>query len=320
MNKSILFIYLFSLFIFPVFSQDAFLSNTGQSRIYLNPSYAGTNGYVRILSAFRLQDMNLSVPMKTGYASVDAFIKPIKAGIALSYLYDDQKNAKLKSNAFSLVYGQHLYLYDKKMRLIPAIQATYFNRTLASNDLKVIDTIDYRKNDIWDSRRFTTFPSASSATKSNADISASVLLQSKDVNFGVAVFHLNQPDQGIWGVSKLPYRINLHGSYNFSLTEELNLSVFALFISQKDFKDLLLSANFNWNNEFFFGLGMRKANALTANIGFQSGSVRFSVGYDYGLNAENTYVYGKNSIELMLSFNLKNKVSENSPFADWKTW
>ncbi len=303
-----------------MFSQDAFFSNTGQTLIYLNPSCAGTNGYIREQSAFRVQDINLTVPMKTGYTSLDAFIKPINGGIAVSYLYDDQKNGQMKSNAISLVYAQHIYLYGKKIRLIPALQATYFSRSLALQDLKTIDTLDFRKNDVWDTRRFIAPPTGATAKKSNLDLSASVLMQSKNVNVGLAVFHLNQPDEGLWGASALPYRLNLHGSYAMKLIEELNLSLFALFVSQKDFKDVLFSANFNWNNEFFIGLGARKANALTANIGFQSETVRLGVGYDYGLNTGNPYVYGNNSIEIILSFNLKNRFSENSSFAEWKTW
>ena len=317
-NRLLAICFLF-LSVYQSFSQDAFFSNANQSLIYLNPSFAGTNGFIRNQNVVRVQDINRYTPVLTSYNSLDAFIRPINGGLAISYIRDDQAKGRLITSAASMAYSQHIFAYSKKLKIIPAVQGTFYTKNLDVNGLRFRDTIEPRTNYRWDlsAGQGLIVPLAQ---KKYVDIAASILLQSKDMTFGLALFHLNQPDAGLVGPSKLPFKINIHGSYNLKLTEELNVSFFGLFVSQKDFKDYMLSCNLNWNNEFFIGAGIRKANALTANLAFQVESFRLGIGYDYGLNSDNAIVYGKSTIEVMLSFNFKNTKSENSPIADWKLW
>jgi type IX secretion system PorP/SprF family membrane protein len=317
MIKKHFFLLILLLRVFGAFSQDAYFTNANQSLIYLNPSFAGTNGFIREQSIYRVQDNNQRISFKTFCTSLDAFIKPLNGGMAFSYLNDDQAKGFLKTSAASFAYAQHVYAYNKTVKIIPAIQATYFMKSLDLTDLKFRDTLDYRKNSILE----TSLPLGQSrAQKNNLDLNASILIQTKNLTFGVGMFHINQPDEGITGAEKLPFRINIHGSYNFVLTPELNVSLFGLFVSQENFKDYDLNCNLSWNKEVFAGVGIRKSNALTANIGFQSNAFRLGLGYDYGLNNINPNIYGKNTFELMLSFNFTNRSSENSPSADWVLW
>jgi type IX secretion system PorP/SprF family membrane protein len=313
----------FLLFLLPllslnrVFSQDAFFTNVGQSLIYLNPSFSGTNGFIRSQSIYRLQDFNGRVPFKTAYTSLDAYVRPLNGGIAFSYLNDIQGKGTLRTNAAGFAYAQHIFANKKTIRIIPAVQAVYSMNTTNLEDKKFRDTIEYRKN--YTIEPVGLFPETET-TRSYLDVNGSVLIQTRKLNCGVGLFHLNQPNEGSLSVKKLPLKINLHGSYNFSLTEDMTLSVFALFISQGDFKDYFLNCNLSLNKELFLSVGMRKANALTASVAFQSDAFRLGIGFDYGLNSDLPAIYGKSTIEIMLSFNFINKKAENGETADWLTW
>jgi type IX secretion system PorP/SprF family membrane protein len=301
------------------FSQDAFFTGTNQSLIYLNPSFAGTNGFVRYQSVFRLQDFNSRMSSRTVYSGLDAYIKALKAGIAFSYLNDNQAKGLLTTSAPRFCYAQHIYVYNNALKIIPAVQGTYFMKRLNLSGLNYRDTVDPRKNYTFEPTAGTNFVSPLSE-KNFFDLSASALIQTKNLTIGVAVCHLNQPDEGLTGTQKLPFKMNIHGAYNFVLNPDLSLSLFALFINQGDFKDYNLNCNLSWQKELFFGLGLRKTNALTANLAFQADAFRLGIGYDYGLSGINANIYGKSTFEIMLGFNFSNKNSENSPSAEWGTW
>jgi hypothetical protein len=76
---------LFIIISFQANAQDPVYTNTQQSLVALNPSFAGSNGLFRFQSTTRSQWFNLSGSYLTYYNSVDAYIKPIKGGIALTY-------------------------------------------------------------------------------------------------------------------------------------------------------------------------------------------------------------------------------------------
>ena len=91
-------------------AQDPIITNTQQSLVALNPSFAGSNGLLRYQSNMRSQWYNLSGSYLTFYNSIDAYIKPLKGGIALAYTRDDQARGTLVTNRIDLSYAQHISL------------------------------------------------------------------------------------------------------------------------------------------------------------------------------------------------------------------
>lgn len=307
---------IFMLSVLQGFSQDAYFSNTNQSLIYLNPSFAGNNGFFRIQTIAEVQDYNSRRSFVTSFTSLDAYLRKINGGLAFSYLYDDYSKGQLKTSAYSLAYAQHIFLVDKKFRVVPSLQGSFQSRQLKVDNVNYGDTINRRSHTI-----FSVGNALPAPDKSFFDLSVGILAQNKESSFGVAVFHLNQPDEGLLGESNLPLRINVHASYNFRINDEINLSMAAFYINQNAFWDTHANMNLLWNNEVFIGAGMWKSKIFTANIGFQANVFRLGFGYNYNLNSDlDPWVYGKNSLELMLSFNFINKKSENSVTADWRMW
>ncbi|MBL7931061.1 MAG: PorP/SprF family type IX secretion system membrane protein [Bacteroidia bacterium] len=307
---------LFIVAFFKGHSQDAYFSNTNQSLLYLNPSFAGTNGLFRIQTIAEVQDYNSKRSFVTSFTSLDAYIGKIKGGLAFSYLYDDYSKGQLKTSAYSLSYAQHIFLKEKKFRVIPSVQGSFQSKQLNVDNINYGDTINRRSHTI-----FNVGNALPSPDKSFFDLSIGILAQNRESSFGVAVFHINQPDEGLLGELNLPLRINVHGAYNFRLNDETNLSLAGCYVNQNAFWDAHLNLNLLWSNELFIGAGIWRSKVFTANLGFQANVFRLGFGYNYNLNSSlDPWIYGKNSLELMLGFYFENKKSENSTTADWRMW
>ena len=118
-------IFVFFAFMFGflvVDAQDPIFLNTNHSLLYLNPSFAGSNGGIRNQLSYRNQWPNLSGNFVTYLNSFDAYIKPLNAGIAVSYLHDDIARGLLKTNRINLVYAQHFNLFENKLKIVDFIE------------------------------------------------------------------------------------------------------------------------------------------------------------------------------------------------------
>src|SRR5689334_22111824 len=123
--------YLFCLLVpvlFVSYAQDPVFFSTNQSLIYLNPSFAGSNGNIRNQFTHRNQWPMLGGSFRTSVNSFDVYLNSLKAGIAVTAFYDDLMHGTLKTSAVSLAYSQYLSLMDGKLKIIPSLQGTYGQR------------------------------------------------------------------------------------------------------------------------------------------------------------------------------------------------
>src|ERR1043165_9854030 len=105
---------IFSLISLSVVGQKAQFMNINQSLIALNPSFAGSNGLLRNQTSYRGGDEgNVSV-----FNATDVFLKPIKAGIGATCLYQNERNGLYQTWTGGLTYAQHISLYDGDVKLI----------------------------------------------------------------------------------------------------------------------------------------------------------------------------------------------------------
>ncbi|MDF2452669.1 MAG: hypothetical protein K0S26_2173 [Bacteroidota bacterium] len=292
-------------------AQDPVYTNTHQSLIALNPSFAGSNGLLRYQSTTRSQWFNLSGTYLTYYNSIDAYIKPIKGGIALTYVRDDQARGTLVTDRIDLTYAQHFNLFDEKLKIIPSVQVSYFKKTIDNTKLTFGDQIDPRRGFVG-----STSDLPAKQSKSNVDLSAGLVVNYKHFYIGSSVFHISQPDEGIYGPSKLPYRISAFTSYNLFLGE--NVLINALFRFEKQFS--FTTANFNINALFakhlMVSVGSVNNNAINTLIGYRHNYFSISGGYEFGINSINR---NSGSFEICASFNLRNK-DDRKTVKDMERW
>jgi len=312
--RKIFFLY-FIIFVFAKgFSQDPLFTNTSQSLVYLNPSFAGSNGGIRNQFSYRNQWPNLSGTYGTNLNSFDAYLPKIKGAVFVSVLLDDQAHGTLKTQVLSAGYAQHLSFFEGKLKIIPSLQATYLKLVLDKTKLNFGDQINSRFPEHWSS--IAGGPIIQS--KSNFDFSSGLLINYKNFYFGTSCFHINQPDQGFLGTSKLPYRLSLHSSYNFHASEKTLFNFFVNYQKQDKFDYLHLNINALFYKHLLVGAGFKSSASITNfNGGYRNNYFVLSLGYDVSLTKLSGNTAG--SWEFMASFNLRNK-EQQKIITDFEKW
>jgi type IX secretion system PorP/SprF family membrane protein len=312
MSKKVYFLYFAFLIFAKGFSQDPLFFNAQQSLVYLNPSFAGSNGGIRNQFTYRAQWPNLSGMLLTYQNSFDAYLPKIKGGIFVSALHDDQAHGTLTTDVLSMGYAQHLSFLDGKLKIFPSVQASYFKVSLDKTKLNFGEPVNLRFPDYW-----TIFSTVPVQNKSNIDFSSGLLINYKNFYFGTSVFHINQPDQGLLGTSKLPYRLSLHSSYNLHVSEKTVLNFFARYEKQQYYEYLHLSAKALLLKHLIIGTGYTSYNGINLNAGYRNNFYVLTLGYDVSITklSGNTAA----SWELQASFNLRNK-EQRKVLTDFERW
>lgn len=297
---------------FTASAQDPVFTNAHQSLIALNPSFAGSNGLVRYQSNTRNQWYNYTGSYLTLYNSVDAFIKPLNGGIALAYTRDNQARGTLVTDRIDLSYAQHLNFFDKKLKIIPSVQVSYFRKTIDNSKLNFGDQIDSRRSFVWDDGF-----GVGKQFKQNMDFSAGLVVNYKHLYVGSTLFHFTQPDEGLRGPSKLPYRLSSFASYNFVFGENILLNAMVRVESQRSFGNAYLNLNALFVKHLILSTGITSNGYMNAFAGFRHHYFSLCAGYEFGLGKTLPNTGG--SYELTASFNLRNKDNRKA-VTDFERW
>ena len=309
MNKHVLGLILTFIFGGTLQSQDLIFNNVNQSLINLNPSFAGSNSFIRCQTGYKNYWVQQPSSFTNFYNSYDMFIKPINGGVALNYIHDNQVNGLLKTDIINLTYAQYFYLFDKQLKIVPSIQAGGFVKQLDKNKL-YFGYYDSYKTSPWD---YIT----PASKKSNFDVSSGLLINYKDFYFGTSVFHLTQPDEGLYGVSRLPYRLSIHSSYNLKLNEKNLLNFFLRIEKQHYFEYMQVKVNALIQKHIVIGAGASNNNTLDFNLGYRHNYYVITAGYDLWYSGLPHSSMG--SWSLNASFNFRNKENRNLT-TDFETW
>ena len=314
--KRYLFVF-FITFVLKTQAQDALFTSNQQSLLYLNPSFAGSNGFMRYQSLYRNQWPNLSSQFVTYYSSFDAYLKPLKAGVGLSVSADDQERGTLQNKRIDLTYAQHFELLDKKLKIVPSFQVSYLEENLDRTKLNFGDQINARYGIYWTQNSSTQFPSGPNQKKVNVDFSTGLLINYKHFYFGSTVFHSNQPDIGLMGSFKLPYRLSMFTSYNMFIGEKNLLNFLVRIENQQQFTYSQISINALLIKHLIIGFGFKTSNSLNAAIGYRNNFFAITGVYDY----DKSKLSGSNagSYELTASFNLRPK-EQRKTLTDFEKW
>lgn len=299
-------------FAFSLQAQDPVFLNTNQSLVYLNPSFAGSNGGIRNQLSLRNQWPQSSGHYVTYLNSFDAYLKPLKAGVAVSYAIDDIAKGTLKTSAVNASYAQYLSFGEGKLKVIPSIQVGYGLKSLDRENLHYGDAIDARNGIIWNNPTGIPLP-----TKSYFNMSGGLLVNyKKDLYVGAYIFNFNQPDVGMLGTSKLPYRLLLHASYNFHVTEQTNLQVSYRYNRQQLSNFNQIAANAIFKNHFIAGLGLASNYTPILNLGYRYYFITVQGGYDFNVSRDGI---GRGAWEFHLSFNFghKDQFKAHRNFENW---
>ncbi|MES2679969.1 MAG: type IX secretion system membrane protein PorP/SprF [Bacteroidota bacterium] len=279
MKTNFLFFFVFASVTFSGFSQDPLFVNSQQSLVYLNPSFAGSNGLLRTQSVCRTPDryaLSTLYTSTTLYNGVDVYIKALKGGIAITHLHDDYKHGTLKTDVVALTYAQYFSLLDNRLKIIPSIQAAYLSKTLDKNKLSFWDPILSKEGC---ASQWPCGP-LNDQNKRNADFSSGLLVNYKEFYFGASLLHLSQPNVGLVGDSRLPAKLTIHSSYNQRLNMWIMANIFGQYQRHEENHFAQAKINFLFVNHVIFGLGYHSNNSASANIGYKNQFFTIGMGYD----------------------------------------
>ena len=215
MNKRILSALAVFLFISisTLFGQDVQFSQFYSAPLYLNPAFTGATQLTRIGSNYRNQWPALEANFVTLSAYVDHFIDDKNSGIGFLIQTDKIGLAGLRSTSFTGTYSYQLPLSEIFTMRVGA-NAGYYLRDINFSNLTFGDQF---VNGVLTNPTNEQFDTG--ATKSFFNMGTGALLYSDDVWLGLAVDHLNKPNQSLIGEEdKLPMKFSVHGGYKFRFT------------------------------------------------------------------------------------------------------
>ena len=303
MNSRVLFpILVFTLFLFDLKAQDPQFTQFYANPLYLNPAFAGTARCPRICMNYRNQWPNLSGNYVTYSVSGDLHVDALAGGVGILVTTDDQAHGTLKTTNASLIYSYQAVV-NREFSLKFGLQATYMQKSLDRENLHFGDMIDARRGFVWN----TNEPLPQN-NKSNADFSAGVLGYSKNYFFGFAANHINQPDEGLLGVSKLPTKFTVHGGAIIELEKggESYISPNILFQSQQNFRQLNLGLYYV-KGPFVAGLWYRSGDAVIALVGIKNDNFQAGYSYDVTVSKLAGNTAGAHEISVQIKFECKTK-------------
>jgi type IX secretion system PorP/SprF family membrane protein len=294
--KKVLFSFFFCFFFILIRSQDVQFNNIQNSLVYLNPSFAGSSGHIRNQTVYRNQWPNLSGAYVSYGTCFDGYVKPIRGGLAISVLSDDQARGTLRATSISFVYAQHITLSkEKNIKIIPAVQGSFAQRTLDRGRLNFGDWIDVRYGSIWSD---TIVPKAIIRYQ---DVAAGLIIKRDDnALIGVSFSNLLEPNISQAGTYHLPVRTTIHGAYRLAFNPMNAIDLTTILTLQNSYYNYRVNIINKRGGGLTYGLGYRLSNKFYLREGEHNINSHNFIGFlGYtGLRFGITYSYDQNMNEL----------------------
>lgn len=302
-----------TVFSVDVFAQDPEFTQFYANPLYLNPAFAGAARCPRLVMNYRNQWPSLSGTFVTTSASYDQHVETIQGGLGIIVLNDRAAQSTLNTTTLSGIYSYQQAI-SRKFSIKAGLQATYLQKSLDWNKLTFGDMIDPRKGFIYNTADIPR------GGKVNAvDFSAGLLGYSDVVYGGVAVHHLNEPNESlIVGTSRLPMKFTVHAGAVIPIEKkkrdgDAKLSPNVLYRRQGEFQQLNLGLYVNkgplvaglWFRGLLFGEKYR--DSFIATIGIQTDVIRFGYSYDVTISELTPSTGGSHEVSLGFNFECRAK-------------
>lgn len=282
-------------------AQDAKFLNNQQSLVHLNPSFAGSNGGVRVQSIHSAQPNygNYS----SYYSGADVYLKKIKGGLAITYLHEDWNRGMFNTSNLSLSYAQYFSVAENKIRIIPSLQLEVIQNKFDPEKMSFSHALNL-------SGGLPSHGFGAARQKHNLGFSSGLLVNYKRFYFGASVFHINQPNIGLLGDNYLPARFNLYSSANFDLITWLKTNVSVRY----DYQAASAIASLNMNNlivkHILLNVGINTRSFANVGLGYRANF--FSISAGYGWYYDPGPFEQSKIMELSLSLNVRAKEHRKS--------
>lgn len=290
-----------------VFAQDPTFTQFYSNPIYLNPALAGSIGCPRVSMNYRNEWPQLTGNYVTYSMAYDSYVKSISGGLGFIATHDVQARGTISTTMVGGIYSYNLKV-NRKFSIMFGARAAYYQKYLDWSKLTFGDMIDPRRGFIYQ----TGDVPRGTGRRGFFDASAGMVAYTKNFYAGLAVHHLNRPDESmILGQSRLPMRFTAHAGANIKIgnkgrySNNTSLMPNIIYQYQNGFQELSIGTYLKYEN-FTVGAWYRNKDAFILSFGVNTENFRVGYSYDITVSKLGQGISG-GSHEVSLGFNLKCK-------------
>ncbi len=290
-----------------VFAQDPTFTQFYSNPIYLNPALAGSIGCPRVSMNYRNEWPQLTGNYVTYSMAYDSYVKSISGGLGFIATHDVQARGTISTTMVGGIYSYNLKV-NRKFSIMFGARAAYYQKYLDWSKLTFGDMIDPRRGFIYQ----TGDVPRGTGRRGFFDASAGMVAYTKNFYAGLAIHHLNKPDESmILGQSRLPMRFTAHAGANIKIgnkgrySNNTSLMPNIIYQYQNGFQELSIGTYLKYEN-FTVGAWYRNKDAFILSFGVNTENFRVGYSYDITVSKLGQGISG-GSHEVSLGFNLKCK-------------
>lgn len=276
------------------YAQDPLFVQSHSNAIYLNPALTGCFINPVISAGYRNQwPETSSGGFRTSSVSYHQFVNALHGGAGFYYMYDNAGSGTMQTYRINASYAAHFEIADVLVVRV-GVTGGYVNRKVDWDQLTFGDLIDPRYGFVYPTQQ-TKPPS----TKSFFDCGIGTVAYIKNVYAGVAVDHLNQPDESFLSEgdgSELPAKLVLNVGGYIPIGDSSNfisINPDLLYEQQRDFTVTIPTVTFRLKY-VLLGVGFRNDNTTMLMLGFENNFLR--IGYSYDRSFSDNFNYDSNEI------------------------
>lgn len=324
-----IFVIFFCVMSLAVQAQDPQYSQFYASPLYLNPAFAGSAFAPRAIVNYRNQWPALSANFITSSFSFDYYFDKVNSGGGL-LVTNDAQFSNLRSLDIGLQYAYQLKINDD-LFVRAGLQASSVTRSANFYSLTFGDQLSNR----GPNGQPTLDPVANVGPQVKYfDFSSGILAYSRQFWAGLAVHHINRPDQSFISneISRLPMKISVQAGYKIHLADyavgnglgsqidrEVSISPAILYKRQGKFDQLDAGVYFTYEplvlGLWYRGIpirqykpGINNHDAAIVLIGYRQDAL--SVGYSYDATISTLGFASGGSHEISIAYQFDNIIKQ----------
>ena len=302
-------------------AQDAHFTQFYAVPTYLSPAFAGTGAQTRMGLVYRDQWPSIPGAFVTANAAFDHYLAEVNSGIGLIVNHDQAGSGALRYTNVTAQYAYEIEL-KRKVFLRPGLQLGWASHAVDYSRLVFGDQL-VRGSEVG------MYDMRDGQQVNYTDMGTGLLFFTPKVWLGLALHHLNRPNQSLLGYeARMPMRFGAHGGYRTTLRSPVirthaQAVVFAFnYRAQGKYDQLDLGAYFE-RDPFFAGLwyrgiplmkrygpGFANRDAVAVLVGFTVNDLR--IGYSYDITISRLTGNTGGAHELTLGYEIVEKRRKRS--------
>ena len=283
--------------------------------LYLNPAFAGTARCPRLTMSYRNQWPAMSGSFVTTAAAYDQHVETLSGGLGFIVMNDQAGRGTLSTTTASGIYSYQQAI-TRKLSIKAAMQVTYMQKALDWGQLSFGDMIDPRRGFIYESQ-----DKPRGGMVQTVDFSTGFLGFTDKYYFGVAVHHLNEPNESlVVGTSRLPMKYTVHAGATLPLQRsvtgvESTISPNILYRRQGEMQQMNVGLYVN-KGPLVGGIWYRGIiltdykDAFIVTLGIKTDVVQFGYSYDLTISQLTPSTGGAHEISMTIQFDCRGKRSK----------